>query len=153
MPRANLDVPDTVLIPEGDYSCKVDKVVEMKGQKGQDQWLVCLIVTEGEYKGSDSIKALLTWPNASHDDTGSSFLLRQVRHCFESAGIIERGAEVGEQNWEAAQLEDCDVKVKAEHNTYQGEKRMRVVDFIRPWDELDEAQSSSSVPKSEDIPF
>lgn len=38
-------------IPEGQYKCKVDKVTLQSTQKGDEMWLLELVVTDGDYAG------------------------------------------------------------------------------------------------------
>lgn len=113
------DVPDFgELLPEGFYHVRVEKVEDKESKEsGNMQTQLWLKVQNEPFVGR-------VIPDfASHQPQA----LFKMKAYFKAAGLMDRVAQAG--SWESEWLVGTEFYVQITHDTYKGEKRMKVPPF------------------------
>lgn len=117
-------VETSLLVPEGDYTVVVDEVtLETSDNSGKEYLKWKFRISEGDYKGQPLYYNTSLQPQAL-------FNLKNV--------LISLGVTVpsGVMNLDLRSLPGLSCGVSVEHETYEGKKRARIVDFF-PLDSME----------------
>ncbi len=113
-------VEGRVLLPEGDYLAKVDEVEQKEGNDSGEPYLVWTFETKDDE--DEELNGKKVWYNTSLQEAA----LWNLRNLLETLSV-----EIPEEEMEL-ELEEyvgMELMLTIEHETYQGKKKARVVDF------------------------
>lgn len=109
-------VEGRTVIPEGEYVVKVLEVEEGESNNGNPKLTWKFEITDGEYEGKNLYYTSSLVPEA----------LWRLRSLLEALGLDVPDSEM---DIDLDELVDAEVNVSVEHDTYEGKKQSKIVDF------------------------